>query len=138
MDYDSIIYYTLDEEEKERLVEKLKSLLANERVALAYLFGSVTRRSRVRDIDLAVYTIPLLSFREFLRLGTRVELKLGIPIDLVQLQDMNPAFRLKILRHGLPLIIDRQLHHRLISQSFSELMDFKISMDTAKTILNPS
>ncbi|MFB0561210.1 MAG: nucleotidyltransferase family protein [Candidatus Lokiarchaeia archaeon] len=138
MDYDSIIYYTLDEEEKERLVEKLKSLLANERVALAYLFGSVTRRSRVRDIDLAVYTIPPLSFREFLRLGTRVELKLGIPIDLVQLQDMNPAFRLKILRHGLPLIIDRQLHHRLISQSFSELMDFKISMDTAKNILKPS
>jgi len=60
-------------------------------------------------------------------------LELRVPVDLVQLRGLSPAFRLKILRHGVPVIMTRQLLERLISESFSELIDFKISIELARS-----
>ncbi|MEM2915340.1 MAG: nucleotidyltransferase domain-containing protein, partial [Candidatus Bathyarchaeia archaeon] len=94
---------------------------------LAYLFGSITRRNRVRDIDVAIYAAPILEFEEFLKLGAKLELELKIPLDLVQIQELKPTFRYKILRFGQPIIIkDKKLHNSLISQALSEINALKI------------
>ena len=79
--------------------------------------------------------MPSLEFREALRLASALELQLRVPIDLVQLCDLGPGFRLKILLHGLPLVIrDELLYHRLIWASFSELQDFRITLEMARGV----
>jgi len=104
-EYDRILYYRFDGERKEKIIQKLVGLLvAEDRIKIAYIFGSFARRNNVRDIDLAIYSAPRLSFGEVLKFGSRIELELGIPVDLVQLQDLSPAFRYKVLRHGLLVV----------------------------------
>lgn len=133
MGYDEIKYYTINEKEEKELIKKLKALLLDSKVILAYLFGSITRRKIIRDIDIIIYTAPPLHFQEVLQLGNKIELVLKIPGDLVQLQDIDPAFKFNVLRNGIPIIINRQLHHRLISQAFSEELDFKFAKRLAQT-----
>jgi len=121
---DEVRYYKLTDREKREVIERVRSMLeVDERVKLACVFGSFTRRDSVRDIDLAVYAAPPLSFDEFLSLGARLELELNLPVDLVQLQDLGPAFRLRILRHASRILTkDRQLHHRLLALAFDEFL----------------
>ena len=134
MAYDEIRFVRLDRGRREALVKHLKEILANEpRVLLAFLFGSILRRDVVRDVDVAIHTSPLLRLREVLKLTSALELQLKVPIDLVQLCDLGPGFRLKILLHGLPLVIkDEPLYHRLVWASFSELQDFRITFKMAR------
>ena len=101
----------------------------DERIVLAYNFGSSTRRSKVRDIDIAVYAYPALTFDLLLDLNAQIELAVRIPVDLVQLQDVNPSLRLRILIQGLPLVMkNRILHYALLAQAFSELQDFRMRL----------
>ena len=134
MAYDEIRLIRLDRKRREALVKHLKEILANEpRVLLTFLFGSILRRDVVRDVDVAIHTSPPLRLREVLKLASALELQLKVPIDLVQLCDLGPGFRLKILLHGLPLVIkDKPLYHRLIWASFSELQDFRITLEMAR------
>ena len=48
-------------------------------------------------------------------------------VVVIQLQDIDPAFRLKVLKGGVPLKMKNDMHYALISQAFSELQDLKIS-----------
>lgn len=127
--HDQIIYHELDDLQKVKIIEALKSFFEKEsRVKLAYLFGSFLRRNKVRDIDVAIYTVPALEFEEFLRLGVRIELEINMPVDIVQIQELDPAFRYKVLRQGEKIIIkDGKLHNILESQALSELSSLKIS-----------
>lgn len=75
---------------------------------------------------MAIYST--LSFSELLDLNARLELELRLPLDIVQLQNLSPGFRLEVLLKGYPIVIDRELHWELISQAFSELQDFKIAL----------
>ena len=127
MGYDEIRYYSFSEEDRRRLIERLRLLLEG-RVRLAYLFGGITRRRRVRDVDVAVYATPPFSLERLLSVGAELEIALGVPVDLVQLQDLDPSFRLRVLRSGIPVILDKPLHYRLISQAISEIEDIKISI----------
>ncbi len=127
MGYDEIRYYSFSEEDRRRLIERLRLLLEG-KVRLAYLFGGITRRRRVRDVDVAVYATPPFSLERLLSVGAELEISLRVPVDLVQLQDLNPSFRLRVLRSGIPVILDKPLHYRLISQAISEIEDVKISI----------
>ena len=99
--YDKIQYYKLGEEEKTRIIAKLKAALDREkRIRLAILFGSVTRRNYVRDIDLAIHDMPELSFKELLNLNAEIELELGIPVDLVKLSNLPASLKVNILKNG--------------------------------------
>ena len=109
-------------------MRRLKEFFGREeRIKLAYIFGSFTRRDVVRDIDVAVYAAPAFSFSELVKLNVNVEQMLRISVDVIQLQDIDPAFRLKVLREGIPLKMENDMHYALISQAFSELQDLKIS-----------
>ena len=132
MEYGEIVYYGFSKSEKGKIINKLKAILMKEKkIKMAYVFGSFTRRGRVRDIDIAIYSTPRLNLDELLRLGSIIEMKAKVAIDLVQLQDLDPSFKLKILRNGLP-IIKNDLHHYLVAQAYSECLDFNISMEKAK------
>jgi len=130
MNLDKLYYTRIEGRRKREILEKLKCIFEDDnRITLAYIFGSFTRRKAIRDIDIAVYSSPALTFDSLLDLNTRIELILRIPVDLVQLQDVCPSLRQKILIHGLALVMkNRVIHHALLSQAFSELQDFKISM----------
>jgi hypothetical protein len=63
-----------------------------------------------------------------------VELKLGMRVDLAQLQDLAPSLRLKILTQAVPIVArDKQLRNVLTSQAISELQDYKMALSRAKT-----
>jgi|YelNatPaOPRAMG01_1025707.scaffolds.fasta_scaffold49165_3 predicted nucleotidyltransferase len=129
MNYDKVKYYRLSEKDKAEALQKLEGIFREEdKIRLAYVFGSFIRRNAFRDIDIAVYSTPSLTFKEFLELEAKIELELGFQVDLVQLQDLNPKLRLKILIEGKPIVIkSNELHSRLISQSASEIQDHEIS-----------
>jgi len=130
---DEIRYYKLTDREKQEVIERVTSMLnADERVKLAFVFGSFTRRESLRDIDLAVYAGPLLSFDELLSLGAKMEMELNLPFDLVQLQDLDPAFRSKVLRYASRILVkDKQLHQKLVALSFDELLNLKMHKSTS-------
>jgi predicted nucleotidyltransferase len=99
--YDKIQYYEFSQKEKARIIAKLKAFLAEEnRVKLAILFGSVTRRNYGRDIDLCIHATPELSFKELLNLNAQIELELGMPVDLVELTNIPESLQTKILKNG--------------------------------------
>jgi len=123
-----IKYYKFKKDEKEDILRRLKEFFEQEeRIKLAYIFGVFTRRNVVRDIDVAVYAVPAFSFSELVKLNVNVEQMLRISVDVIQFQDTDPAFRLKVLREGIPLKMKNDMHYALISQAFSELQDLKIS-----------
>jgi len=130
--FDEIKYYKLTDRGKEEAIRRVNNVLeVDERVKLAYIFGSFTRRDCLRDIDLAVYAAPSLSFDELLSLGARMDLELNMPVDLVQLQDLDPAFRLKVLIHASRILTkDKELHHRLVALAFYELLGMKAHEST--------
>ncbi|MEM3730372.1 MAG: nucleotidyltransferase domain-containing protein [Candidatus Bathyarchaeia archaeon] len=100
--YDRISLYKFSQKEKEELIKKIKKFMArNKRIKLAIIFGSLTTRDHVRDIDICISSEPKLSFIELLDLNARMELELGIPIDLVELGDLPKAFQASILKNGL-------------------------------------
>ena len=128
MEYDKIVYYEAKGKGKDKIIDKIKNILTKEkRIKVAYIFGSFINRNKFRDIDIAIYAIPELNFDEQLMLGSVIEMELEIAIDLVQIQDLNPCFRFKILKNGIP-IIKNVFHHYLIAQSYSECMDFSIAI----------
>src|SRR3990170_6552424 len=99
--YDKIQYYKIREKEKAELTTKLKALLSKkEQVKLAWLFGSLTRRESVRDIDIAIHSEPELTFKEFLNLNAQIELELGIPVDLVEIVKVPASLKVNILKNG--------------------------------------
>ena len=72
--YDRVYYYHLGSAERARLVSKLKSLLKKKKeIKLAWLFGSMTRRNTIRDVDLAVYFDPQPAFDDFLQINSEIE-----------------------------------------------------------------
>lgn len=102
--YDKIQYYKIGQKEKDSIIAKLKLLLANmEEVRLAWLFGSITRRDSVRDIDIAIYTEPELSFKEYLNLNAEIELELGLPVDLVEITKVSESLREGIHSNGIQI-----------------------------------
>ena len=115
--YDRIQYYEFEEKEKTATIAKLKALLAAEkRVKLAVLFGSLTRRNFVRDIDVCVYATPALRFRELLNLNAQIELELGVPVDLVELSTLPSSLKVSILRSGILIKGTKALQHQLLKR----------------------
>jgi hypothetical protein len=50
--YDKVTYYRLSDEDKKGILRRLvKVLEKDDRIRLAFIFGSFTRRSSVRDVE---------------------------------------------------------------------------------------
>jgi predicted nucleotidyltransferase len=96
-------YYRFSKNEKEILLKKIKEFLSRYDIALAIVFGSFVEGDVFRDIDIAIYSYAM-DLDKLLKINSELELELGIPVDIVPLDQLNPIFRLKILRKGLVIV----------------------------------
>jgi predicted nucleotidyltransferase len=121
--YDAIRFYKLDPEKKKKIIRRIGEHLAREeRIKLALVFGSSITRHSVRDVDVCIYSVPTMNFRELLDINARVELDVGIPIDISELSNLPASLRIDILKHGVLLKGKRSFSYRLLDQAYSELM----------------
>jgi predicted nucleotidyltransferase len=115
--YDRIQYYKIEEKQKEAVITKLKGLLDSEReVTIAWLFGSLTRRNSVRDIDIAIHSEPKLAFKDFLNLNAQIELELGIPVDLIEISNAPNSLKENIFDSGILIKGTRRMQQQLQKQ----------------------
>ncbi|NIQ07165.1 MAG: nucleotidyltransferase domain-containing protein [Candidatus Korarchaeota archaeon] len=127
MNSEQIRYIRLTTDLRSRITSKIRKFAEiHKRIKLCFIFGSFLRRDRIRDVDVAIYPAPSLSFEELLRYGTKLELAIGKPVDLLSLRDISPAFRWKILRAGHLLFPPRKsnTYHQLVGATISQLHDF--------------
>lgn len=107
---------------KQETLNKIRELLkTEEKVSLAIVFGSFVELESYRDIDIAVY-VRDDGFDYLAKLSAKLELTLGIPVDVVPLLELDPLFRWKVLRKGT-VIVERQpgLYEALLSMTQDEL-----------------
>jgi len=118
---DKLKYYTLSNEEKKTLLEKLKNILHGLSVELAIVFGSFVELDSFRDIDIAVYRRDT-SLEDTLKLEAMVEEALGYPVDIIPLDTISPRFRLHILTKGIVILEETSgLYEYLLKRSLDEL-----------------
>jgi len=120
----SVEYY---EVEVDRVAKVAREVLERfEFIEAAVLFGSVLRRGFVRDVDVGIIVSREISVKELNEVASALEQALGIPVDLVVLNDAPPLLRLKALTEGLKLIVkDKRKLFFIASESFMELEDVK-------------
>jgi len=116
--YDKIQFYKINQKEKAKIIKKLKNSLVNEkRIQLAIIFGSLTTRSNIRDIDLCIHSTPKLNLKELLNLNAQIELDIGIPVDLVELTNLTPTLQVSILKNGTIIKGQKTLLDKLLNQA---------------------
>ena len=119
--YDKIQFYKLGQKQKDKIILQLKKSLAKEKnIKLAVIFGSLTTRKSIRDIDLAVYTAPTLTFNELLNLNAQLELDLAKPVDLVELRNLSATLQTNILKNGTLIKGQKTLLRHLLNQMQTE------------------
>lgn len=110
----------------ERLREALSAL---PEIQLAFLFGSVTRRRFVRDVDVMVYFKSEPDLRDVIKLSNLLEDSVGVPVDVVPLRYAPPKLRLKAMLRGVRLLVrDESLLYRLMACALSEAEDVEIKL----------
>jgi predicted nucleotidyltransferase len=117
------------QEARERAERAARSLAADPRVKLIFLFGSAAdpdRQIPVRDVDLAILTEPVLEFQEFLRLRARaVEAARG-EIDLVHLNEAGVILAHEVAETGICLYSDPlELETEFVCRAIMRYLDFK-------------
>src|SRR5260370_42517599 len=92
---------------RERAVERLRGIVLDalgDRNAAVYLFGSHARGEvrHASDIDIAILPRDDLPYAFFADLADKIE-ESTIPyeVDVVDLREVDPAFRLEVLRSGI-------------------------------------
>ncbi|MDK6027917.1 nucleotidyltransferase domain-containing protein [Ignisphaera sp. 4213-co] len=89
---------------KEEKLNILKKALENEnRVLLAIVFGSFVELESYRDIDVAIYTTDT-SLDYLIELSIKLEERVGVPVDVVPLVELDPKFKWKILTKGVVIV----------------------------------
>ncbi len=116
------------ENRKEEVLKKLRELLGKEDdVLLAIVFGSFVDLDSYRDIDIAIYTTRR-DLKYLAQLEARIELELGIPVDIVPIDEVPTRFRYGVLMKGI-VVIEKVagLYEALLSQTMDELIDIEVA-----------
>jgi len=123
----SLTYFAVDREE---VLRKLRDALRRDRrVLIAVAFGSVLSSEHVRDVDIGLVTHPPLTLKELLVLAGRLELLIGVPVDLLPITEVPPKLQYKMLASGKPLIIrDKELYNKLTAFALGQLQDIEIKI----------
>jgi len=120
----SVEYYEVEVDKVAKVAREVLDRF--EFIEAAVLFGSALRRGFVRDIDVGIIVSKEISVKELNEVASALEQALGIPVDLVVLNDALPLLRLKALTEGLKLIVkDKRKLFFIASESFMELEDVK-------------
>ena len=116
-------YFSLNAEERAKLISKIKDVLSHDsQILLAIIFGSFIELDSFRDIDVAIYA-PNVPLKHLLHLSVKLENELGIPVDIIPLNELPSRFKYHILVSG-KIIIERKrgLYEALLSQTLDELI----------------
>ncbi|MEM3666554.1 MAG: nucleotidyltransferase domain-containing protein [Candidatus Bathyarchaeia archaeon] len=92
-------------------------LVEKERVKLAIVFGSLTTREYIRDIDVCIISDPKLNLRELLDLNAEMELEAGVPVDLVEMENLPETLKANIARNGVIIKGSRRLLDKIFSNN---------------------
>jgi predicted nucleotidyltransferase len=102
--YDTIRWYKFTPTQKAQVIAKAKAAVAKEKaIKSAWIFGSLTRRNTVRDLDIALQAEPKLSFKEYLDLSVRIELQVGMPVDVVDLAEAPELLKASIAKANIKI-----------------------------------
>jgi len=125
----SVEYYEVD---VDRVAKAARDVLERfEFVEAVVLFGSALRRGFVRDIAIGIVVSRGVGLRELSEVASTLEQALGVPVDLVVLNDAPPLLRFKALTEGLKLVVrDREKLFYMASESFMELEDVREKLRT--------
>lgn len=114
-------YYTLGEGERVKVISKIREVLAKEGVSLAVVFGSFVELDSFRDIDIAIYVRGGANIDKVIELANELEEVLGVPMDIVPIDEVEPNFRLNILRRGVVVLEEPGVYEALLMQTIDEL-----------------
>jgi len=115
------VYHTMSSSERALVMNKIREMLQKESIRLAIIFGSFIELNSFRDIDIAVYFRDEVSMDEMIKLANKLEEALGIPVDIVPLDEVEPRFRLNILRKGVVIIEEPGVYEAILMQTLDEL-----------------
>jgi len=121
-------YFWADKREKERILDKIRDMLMHEdKVTLAIVFGSFTTLESFRDIDIAVYSLDT-SLDYIAKLGAKLELELGIPVDIIPITELDPHSKRNILTRGR-IILEKApgIYEALLRKTEDEIAAIELS-----------
>ena len=107
---------------KEEVIPRLRRTIEpEEEVLLAIAFGSFVELDSYRDIDLAVYSLRK-DLGYLAKLSAKLELELGIPVDVVPIDEVPAKLRYRVLTRGI-VILERVsgLYEALLGQALDEM-----------------
>ena len=107
---------------RSEIIPKLRRILESEKeVLLAIVFGSFVELDSYRDIDIAVYSLKK-TLDYLAKLSAKLELELGIPVDITPIDELPAKLRYKILTKGI-IILEKTpgLYEALLSQTLDEI-----------------
>jgi len=125
-----IEYFEVD---LERVAAVVKRYFEERGALVVVIFGSVLRRRHVRDVDIAVKFGREVGLEEWLAMGAELEELLGVPVDLVPLDEAPPWVRLEALAGGLPVLVkDWALYAELLKRAMGDAMDMDFKLGGAE------
>jgi len=125
-----IEYFEVD---LERVAAAVKRYFEERGALVVVIFGSVLRRRHVRDVDIAVKFGREVGLEEWLAMGAELEELLGVPVDLVPLDEAPPWVRLEALAGGLPVLVkDWALYAELLKRAMGDAMDMDLKLGGAE------
>ncbi|MFZ8783826.1 MAG: nucleotidyltransferase domain-containing protein [Desulfurococcaceae archaeon] len=125
----SIEYFEVD---LDRVVEVSRSVLEKfDFIEIAVIFGSALRRGVVRDIDVGLVLNTESSLRVINEVASALEQELGVPVDIVILNEAPPLLRFKALVEGVKITVrNKSKYYYLVTEAFMELEDMREKLNT--------
>ena len=100
---------------------------------LAIVFGSFVELNSYRDVDVAIYA-KSKDLEYIARRSAKLELELGIPVNVVPLDEISSKFRYNVLVNGI-IVVEKisGIYEALLNQTLDELIDLGISFQDLST-----
>jgi predicted nucleotidyltransferase len=122
-------YWTLDEEEKQKVLEKIKMVLEkDDEIVFAIVHGSFIERDSFRDIDIAIWIKnPEKALQYTISLPNKIEAETKFPIDIQVLNEAPLPFKHHFLTEGKTLFSkDEKLRTELANETIRQYFDLKL------------
>lgn len=122
-------YWTLDGEEKQKVLEKIKMVLEkDDEVVFAIVHGSFIERDSFRDIDIAVWIKNSEKAIQYtVSLPNKIEAETKFPIDIQVLNEAPLPFKHHVLTEGKTLFSkDEKLRTELANETIRQYFDLKL------------
>ena len=131
-------YIKLPDKERILLLERLASRLkADPEILFAYVYGSFIKREFFKDLDVAVWLKNLSkAFSYVVDFSARLEIELGVPVDVQVLNEAPLPFKFHVLTEGKLLCSEDEVFRvKLVDEVIRNYLDLKFELSHAKGIL---